>query len=303
MLTQAIEFDVQAASGRLHAQRFGSPAAPLVVCVPGLTANMRSFDFLGERLASAQLQLIALDLRGRGQSDVTPPGSYGWASHARDAFQVAHALGVQRFSLIGHSMGGAVAMAAARLDAERGSPRQHAERPPLGLDSDSGGARLERLVLIDICGVPESSTEPLISAAVARLGSVYPSVEDYLALVKQIGTVQPWSDYFERYLRYELEAVPGGVRARSSRAAALEDAAQFETEDIYGLWPFMVQPVLLLRAARELLPGAGYIVSAADRDRFAREVPRARVEEIDANHYGVITAESTAAAIASFFAA
>src|SRR5204863_6244185 len=103
-------------------------------------------------------------------------------------------------------------------------------------------------------------------------------------------------------LRYELEPVDGGVRARTSREAALEDAAQFERHDIYSLWPFISQPVLLLRAARELLPGHGYILSAADRDRFIEAVPQAHAEEIDANHYGIITAEATASAIARFFA-
>src|SRR5437588_12215473 len=90
--------DISLPSGRLHAQRFGPATAPLVLCVPGLSANMKSFDFLGERIgASGTLQLVALDLRGRGKSDVTPPGSYGWQSHARDLFGVADALGAERF--------------------------------------------------------------------------------------------------------------------------------------------------------------------------------------------------------------
>src|SRR5579859_5702296 len=181
MLGEAVEFDLQLASGRLHAQRFGSPSAALVVCLPCLTANMKSFDFLGERLGSDAVQVVALDLRGRGKSDVTPPGSYGWQSHARDAFAVADALGVERFSLIGHSMGGAVAMAAARLDAEAGAnggaergdiPGRERSDPSGGGPVDrsgggpvdrsggghvdrSGGERLERIVLIDMCGVPE----------------------------------------------------------------------------------------------------------------------------------------------------
>src|SRR5215211_3251583 len=154
MLREAVELDLHLPSGRLHAQRFGSPNAPLVICSPGLSANMKSFDFLGERLGSERLQLVAVDLRGRGQSDVSPPGTYGWHSHARDLMAAATELGFDRFSLMGHSMGGAVALAAAALDE---------------------GARLDRLVLIDVCGVPEPSTGPLISAAVARLGSVYPS--------------------------------------------------------------------------------------------------------------------------------
>ncbi|MBV9577712.1 MAG: alpha/beta hydrolase [Chloroflexi bacterium] len=277
------EFDLDLASGRLHAQRFGPTSAPLVVCVPGLSANMKSFDFLGERLAAAgTVQVVALDLRGRGRSDVTPPGTYGWRAHARDVLAAATALGAQRFSIIGHSMGAFVALSAACLDSER----------------------LERLVLIDAAGVPDPSTAPLISAAVARLGSTYPSVDAYLGQVKQIGTVSPWSDYFERYLRYELVDAAdghGGVRARSSRDAVLEDAAEFSpARDIYALWRCIRQPVLLLRAGRELLPGQGYILSEHDRDRFARDVPSATVVEVDANHYGIITAEATAHAIARF---
>jgi pimeloyl-ACP methyl ester carboxylesterase len=277
-----VELEIQLPSGRLHAQRFGSESAPLVVCVPGLSANMKSFDFLGERLGSPSLQVVALDLRGRGKSDVTPRGSYGWDSHARDIFAVADALGAPSFNVIGHSMGAMVALAAVRLDL----------------------ARAERLVLIDACGYPDASTGPLISAAVSRLGTLYPSVEAYLDGVKQIGTVSPWSDYFERYLRYELAPCEGGVRARSSPDAVLEDAMEFEPghQDVYALWEHVRQPVLLLRAARELLPGYGFIVSEADRDRFVREVRSARVVEIDANHYGIITAEATASAIAEFLA-
>jgi hypothetical protein len=35
MLREAVELDLQLPSGRLHAQRFGAPSAPLAVCVPG----------------------------------------------------------------------------------------------------------------------------------------------------------------------------------------------------------------------------------------------------------------------------
>lgn len=279
-----VELDLQLPSGRLHAQRFGSTDAPLAICLHGLSANMKTFDFLGERLGGSELQLLAVDLRGRGRSDVTPPGTYGLDRHARDVFGVADLLGADRFSVIGHSMGAGVALSCL---------------------AQNGAQRIERVVLIDLCGAPEPASGPLIAAAVARLGSTYPSVEGYLELVKQIGTVSPWSDYFERYLRYELEPLPeGGVRARSSREACLEDQATFgpgRVERLYEYWPAIRQPVLLLRAARELLPCQGFLVSAADRDRFAREVPSARVVEIDANHYGIITAQASADAIGDFF--
>ena len=49
-----------------------------MVCVPGLSANLCGFDRLAERLAGDALQLVAIDLRGRGRSEVTGAGTYGW---------------------------------------------------------------------------------------------------------------------------------------------------------------------------------------------------------------------------------
>jgi pimeloyl-ACP methyl ester carboxylesterase len=279
------EFDLPLASGRIHAERFGPEDAPLAICIPGLSANLKSFDFLGERLASDALQVVAIDLRGRGRSEVTPPGTYGWLNHARDVLAVADALGAQRFSLIGQSMGGAVAMACAWLDA----------------------SRIERIALLDICGRPDQSVLGPIGAAVARLGAVYPSVEGYVQLVRQIGTIEPWSDYWQRYFEYELQPVDGGVASSTDRAAVLEDGAfgagtyAFgDSAGVYALWKALTKPVLLLRASRELLPGLGYIVPESERDRFLQQVPTARSVEVEANHYAINTHEDSAAAIAAF---
>ena len=290
MSVQAVtiqDFDLTVPSGRLRARRHGPPDAPLVIGVPGLSANLVSFDFIGERIAGEHLQLVALDLRGRGYSDVTPPGSYGWVNHARDVLAVADALGAERFSLIGHSMGAAISMTAVREAAER----------------------VDRAVLVDVLGLPDPRSLGPIGAAVARLGAVYPSVEEYLGLVRAIGTVEPWSEYWERYFRYELKEVEGGVTARSNALAVLEDSAfgagamAFgDDAAIYSLWSHLTIPVLLVRALREILPGYGQLITERDRDLFLERTPTARVVEVDANHYSVITSDVTAAAIARFFA-
>ncbi len=273
-----IEFDIDLPSGRLHAQRFGSSDAPIALCLPGLSSNLRSFDYICERITGDHLQAVALDLRGRGRSVVTGPGSYGWSNHARDVFAVADALGAQRFTVIGQSMGGTVAMEAAAQDA----------------------ARLERIVLLDICGTPEPSSLAAISASVNRLGQVFPSVEIYIEAVKAVGLIDPWSDYWDRYFQYELEPVDGGVQARSERNAVLEDYSYGETHEAYPLWQYLTMPVLLLRATREILPGMGLIVSDADRLRFPRDVPTATVVDIDANHYTVNTCDGSVVAIRRF---
>lgn len=279
------EFDLELPSGRIHAQRFGAEDAPLAICVPGLSANLKGFDFLGERLAGESLQVVAIDLRGRGRSQVTPPGTYGWINHARDVFGVADRLGAQRFSILGQSMGGGVAMACAWLDA----------------------SRVERIALLDVAGRPDESVLGPIGASVSRLGAVYPSVDAYVALVRQIGTIEPWSEYWQRYYEYELQPVEGGVASTTDRQAVMEDGAfgagayAFgDDAGVYALWRHLQMPVLLLRAQRELLPGLGHVVPAAERDRFLREVPTARGVEVDANHYTVNTHEDTAAALAEF---
>jgi pimeloyl-ACP methyl ester carboxylesterase len=210
---------------------------------------------------------------------VTGPGTYGWANHAHDVFAAADTLGVDRFSLIGQSMGGAVAMQAATLDS----------------------GRIERVVLLDICGTPDAASAAAISVSVNRLGQVAPSAEVYVQAVKGMGLINPWSEYWDRYFAYELEAVEGGVRSRSNRDAVLEDAAYGESHPPYPLWASLGMPVLLLRATREILPGLGRIVSDADRLRFPAEVPTATVIDVDANHYTINTADASVGAIRRFF--
>jgi pimeloyl-ACP methyl ester carboxylesterase len=274
-----MDFDVRIPSGRVRVRRFGEPEAPLVLCLPGLSANLASFDFIAERIAGSRLSPVAVDLRGRGHSEVTGPGTYGWRNHARDVFAIADALGAAQFSIIGQSMGGAVAMEAAAIDADR----------------------IDRIVLLDICGVPDPASVQAIAASVARLGQVAPSAETYVSAIKATGLIDPWSEYWDRYFAYELEPVEGGVRSRSNRDAVLEDSAYMGEQTPYPLWERLTMPVLLLRASREILPGFGRIVSDADAARFPQEVPTATLVPVEANHYTVNTSDASVAAIREFF--
>lgn len=274
------EFDVAARSRRLHAQRFGSRSAPLVVGVHGLSGNMKSFDFVGELLGGDAFQLVTLDLRGRGNSEMTGPGTYGWENHALDVFAVADTLGFERFSLVGHSMGGSVAMKAAELD----------------------GSRLDAITLVDVAGRVDRGVGAVIASVIERLDDVYDSIDGYLDAVKAQGFVHPWSEYWDRRYRYELEEVDGGVRSRVDALAVAEDRRYTATQDPYDRWKHLTMPTLLLRATRELLPGVGYVVPADDRDRFVRDVHRGAVVEVEANHLTINTHPDAATAISKFFA-
>jgi hypothetical protein len=69
---------------------------------------------------------------------------------------------------------------------------------------------------------------------------------------------------------------------------------------IHALWSAITMPALVLRARQEILPGFGYILPAAEAERFAAAVPSARVVEIDANQYTTTTHDDSIAAIGAF---
>ena len=246
--------------------------------LPGLSGNVKNFDYLGERIGGDALQLVALDWRGRGKSEQTPAGTYGWENHALDVLAVADALGFEEFRVIGQSMGGSVAMKIAELD----SPR------------------LNAVVLVDVAGRVDRGVGHVIADSIARLGKVHGSVEEYLQIVRSVGLVDPWTDYWDRAHRYELEEVAGGVRTRTSLDAVAEDRAYTLTQDPYQRWEHLTMPTLLVRATQELRPGSGYVVPPDDRNAFLREVPGAAVVEIEANHLSINTHPETVTAINRF---
>jgi pimeloyl-ACP methyl ester carboxylesterase len=270
------ESDVRVAGGRLRLRDHGGDGR-LVVCIPGLSANATSFDALGRRLVTGHgLHVVSLDLRGRGFSETTAAGTYGWPAHARDVLDVIRLFG-STADVVGHSMGAYVAMAAA------------------GAEPDA----VARLVLIDGLGPPERAALPPIVAALERLGAVHGSAEAYVARVRAIGAVDPWNEDWERHYTYDLEPTEGGVRSRTDRDAVLEDARWGAEHDPRDMWAALTQPTLLLRALRSIGDG-GFIVSAADRDAFLERLPSAREVEVDANHYTVVADEATAAQVGAF---
>ena len=273
--------DLALASGPLRALQRGPAGGAPVLCVPGLSANARSFDVLGAFLAARGRRVVALDLRGRGRSPAGVPGSHGWKRHAEDVLEAAARLGFASIDLIGHSMGAFVSMQAAALEPDR----------------------VRRLVLIDGVGPPEPAVVPPILAAVDRLGTVYASAEEYCERIRRYGAAVPWEDLWEQHYLEDLEQVPGGVQPRTSKPAVVEDAIYGGTHDARLFWPALRMPTLLLRAARELLPGKGFVVGADLRESFRAAVPSSRVAEVDANHYGVMAHEETLRAIDDFLSA
>ncbi len=97
---------------------WGDPSAPPLVLVHGGRDQMRSWDRVAARLAKTY-RVIAFDLRGHGQSDWVSDGGYGVMDHVYDLTSLVDLLELERFTLVGHSLGGNIALRFAGMFPER----------------------------------------------------------------------------------------------------------------------------------------------------------------------------------------
>lgn len=196
-------------SGEVACEVTGSETGRLVIGIPGLTANLRSFDVIYEALDGARYRKVAFDPRGRGRSEATAPGTYGWPAHARDVIEIADQLGSETFEVLGWSMGAWIAMVVAQMAPER----------------------VRKVVLIDAAGEPEESAKVPVYAGLDRLSTVFPSREAFLGIVSQMPHYQPWPRW-QRLFEYELVDVD---LSHAEASAVGGRAVQADAEPIHAL--------------------------------------------------------------------
>jgi len=101
--------------GDTHVHYEDTPPAPgvrprgVVVLVHGFGATLREWSGLVPVLAAAGWRAIAVDLRGHGWTS-RPDGDYSLDGQAQLVVDLLDRLGVDRFALVGHSWGSAVAL-------------------------------------------------------------------------------------------------------------------------------------------------------------------------------------------------
>ncbi|SOE52070.1 Hydrolase, alpha/beta fold family functionally coupled to Phosphoribulokinase [plant metagenome] len=119
---------------RQHYLRYGGndgarAARDPIVLIPGITSPAVTWGFVAERLGK-HFDTYVLDVRGRGLSSSGPGLDYGLDAQAADVLAFTQALGLSRYSLLGHSMGARIAVRAARSQPE-GLARLVAIDPPV----------------------------------------------------------------------------------------------------------------------------------------------------------------------------
>lgn len=98
----------------LHYVTAGSPDNPPVLMVHGYTSWHGVWRTTIPALVD-DYYCVAIDLFGHGQSPIDPAGDYSIEAQGRRVLALADELGLERFTLIGHSMGGQIAMCIASM--------------------------------------------------------------------------------------------------------------------------------------------------------------------------------------------
>lgn len=83
-------------------------SGPNLVLIHGMINSSRHWEGVAERLAGSY-RVIAPDLIGHGDS-ATPRGDYSLGAHAASIRDLLATIGVERATIVGHSLGGGVAM-------------------------------------------------------------------------------------------------------------------------------------------------------------------------------------------------
>jgi pimeloyl-ACP methyl ester carboxylesterase len=98
---------IRAADGTRLAYDDEGSGAP-VVLLHGLGSSRAKWTAVADALVAEGLRVVRLDLRGAGESE-TPERPYDVATLAADLAALADAVGLERFHLAGHSLGGMIA--------------------------------------------------------------------------------------------------------------------------------------------------------------------------------------------------
>jgi lipase len=278
------ESDIPVRGGTLHVGEWGPASGAAVIAVHGITASHRAWATLAATLPG--VRLIAPDLRGRGNSNALP-GPFGMTQHAEDLVAMMDALGIMSAPIVGHSMGGFVALVASQLSPDR--------FPSLLLVD--GGLPLDLPAGASIDTVLAATLGP----AAARLSMTFASEDAYLEFWAQhpafAGSL---SDDVVQYALYDLHGTAPRLHPSSSIEAVAFDSAELYGGEAVEAALDEVHEFTLLTAPRGLLDQTPGIYDERAVERWRRELPLATIIEVpDVNHYTIVMSAKGAEVIAA----
>ena len=249
----------------LSAQVWGDEALPPLLALHGWLDNAGSFALLAPLLA-ARFRVIALELPGHGHSDHLAAGaSYRYLDYVQAVLAAADALGIERYTLLGHSLGAGIAALVAATSPQRIERLYLIEG--LGPLGDDGSHTLQRFR--DAHASRGDNTKPL---------RVFHSIEQAASARSMVSglPIELAQPIVERGL---IEA-DGGWRWRSDPRLTRPSPVRLAESQIHALLRGIEAPTSLLLAQ----PATSYLPSGPMQAR-ADCVPNITVSHMSGGHH------------------
>lgn len=126
-----------------HLVEWGSVDAPPIVMLHGIRGYVDTFESIAQAL-QPDARVISYDQRGRGQTEWDPQCNYYTDAYVADLEAVVDALGLHRFDLLGHSMGGINALVYAARHPSRVRRLIIEDAGPGAFEDSAGATRIKK---------------------------------------------------------------------------------------------------------------------------------------------------------------
>jgi pimeloyl-ACP methyl ester carboxylesterase len=260
----------------LHGQPYfyrTAGSGPLVVLLHGIAGSSATWEPVIPRLAG-QARVIAPDLLGHGES-AKPPGDYSLGAYANLIRDLLEALGEDRATIVGHSLGGGIAMQFAY---------QYPERTERLVLVSSGGLGREVHPILRAAVLPGAEIVlPWLSVAATRSIGTAVKTLGRIGFHESADLAEAWRGFFSleepnarRAFLHTVRGVvdPGGQRVNAADKLYL--AAGVPTLIVWGDRDSLI-PVTHAHKAHEaiagsrleIFPGSGHYPYLDDPERFA----------------------------------
>jgi esterase len=238
---------------RFHYTEWGSPSAPPVVLLHGVTSHARSWDDVAGALMRTH-RVLAVDQRGHGDSDPAPDGDYTTAAMAADLDAFLRELAVSRPSIVGLSMGGRVAIAYA------GGERR----------------RVSRLVVVDIGPEIDQPGRARVGALLAQAPERFESIDEAFAFARA-GNPRYVESLLRERIALGVRPLPGGGWTWKYDRVIRDSVRNGRWHDPIDLWPCWRAidcPTLVVRGTES------DILSTDMAKQMIEALPQARLVEV-----------------------
>lgn len=239
---------------KLHYLDWGSEGSPVMVLLHGLRGHARSWDDVSAAMCQ-DYHVLALDQRGRGDSDWARDGDYSTMAYVSDLVGFCDALKLAPFILVGHSMGGRNSMSFAS---------RHSDK-------------LEKLIVVDVGPTLGQAGSQRISREIQSVPEEFDSFEAVVAYMGQQNRFA--SDaVLRRRLQYATKELPNGKMGWRYDIAIREQRRKGTAPPPEDLWPSLPDiacPTLIVRGKETDL------LSPEVAQRMVETMPDAKLVEVE----------------------